>query len=47
MVARAALVEGLRAMVLGLRRIAAEGEAIGMGAEVVHDLRSSLLAPCA
>ncbi len=44
LVQRAALVEGLRAMVPGLRRIAAEGEAMGMDADVLNHLRPSLLA---
>lgn len=41
---RAALVQGLQAMVPALRRIAAEGEALGIEADVLHHLRPSLLA---
>ncbi|WP_315123315.1 HipA domain-containing protein [Comamonas antarctica] len=41
---RAALVEGLRAMVPALRRIAAEGEAMGIDADVLNHLRPGLLA---
>jgi serine/threonine-protein kinase HipA len=41
---RAALVEGLRAMVPALQRIAAEGEAMGMEADVLKHLRPSLMA---
>ena len=41
---RAALVEGLQAMVPALQRIAAEGEAMGMEADVLNHLRPSLLA---
>lgn len=41
---RTALVQGLQAMVPALRRIAAEGEAMGIEADVLHHLRPSLLA---
>ena len=41
---RAALVEGLRAMVPALQRIAVEGEAMGMEAEVLKHLRPGLTA---
>ncbi|MET1117026.1 MAG: HipA domain-containing protein [Comamonas sp.] len=41
---RAALAQGLRAMVPTLRRIAAEGEAMGLEADVLNHLRPSLLA---
>lgn len=44
LVQRAALVEGLQAMVPALRRIAAEGETMGMDAGVLNHLRPSLLA---
>lgn len=44
LVQRAALVEGLKAMVPALERIAAEGQALGMDAEVLNHLRPSLLA---
>lgn len=44
LVQRAALVKGLQAMVPVLRRIAAEGEAMGMNGGVLNHLRPSLLA---
>ncbi len=43
-VERAPLVEGMKAMVPALQRLAAEGEAMGLDAEVLKHLRPGLLA---